>query len=131
MPKKGEIDRRKLAYWKSVLTDFERSGLSGQAYCREKGIAYTAFANRRRRLAGIVKTSTKTKSDRRAVAEETSTRSSSHVGFAEVAIKASPTQAPSFTIERLELILLNGTVLRVPNGYSAAALAEIVLALEG
>lgn len=49
MPRKGEIDREKQRYWQGVMADFERSGLSGQAYCRANGISYTAFADRRRR----------------------------------------------------------------------------------
>jgi len=51
MPKKGEVDLRKQRYWKSFLVDFEKSGLSGQSYCKSKGISYSAFASRRRRLA--------------------------------------------------------------------------------
>ncbi|MBX9668851.1 MAG: hypothetical protein K2X93_14595 [Candidatus Obscuribacterales bacterium] len=34
MPKKGEIDLRKLKYWSAVMADFEKSGQSGQAYCK-------------------------------------------------------------------------------------------------
>jgi hypothetical protein len=120
MPKKGEIDLQRLDYWKSVLEDFETTGLSGQAYCRQNGIPYTAFANRRRRLPETIRAAAKAKSK--------------HVEFAEVAIKDSPTPAetPSPTIaERLELVLPKGTVLRIPNGYSPAALSKIVSALEG
>ncbi len=118
MPKKGEVDLQKLEYWKSVIADFEKTGLSGQAYCKQKGIPYTAFAMRRRRLPETIRAAAKAK----AKAHE----------FAEVAIKDSPANTPSSSsAERLELVLPKGTVLRIPNGYSPAALSKIVSALEG
>ena len=120
MPKKGEIDLPKLRYWRSVLSDFEKSGQSGQAYCKEKGIRYTAFANRRRRLAGHRGVSTKK-------VERTPVR---QIEFAEVTVKPSLPQS-SHPVERLEIVFPTGTVLRVPNGYSAMALVEIVSVLEG
>ena len=120
MPRKGEIDLHKLEYWKSVLEDFEKTGLSGQAYCKQKGISYAAFADRRRRLPETIRATAKAKAK------------SKHVEFAEVDIKDSRAKTPSSTItERLELVLPKGTVLRIPNGYSPAALCKIVSALEG
>jgi hypothetical protein len=40
MPKRGEVDLRKLKYWKAILADFEKSGMTGQSYCRQKGLTY-------------------------------------------------------------------------------------------
>lgn len=118
MPKKGEIDLRKERYWKAVISDFEKSGLSGRAYCRDKGISYTAFATRRRRLTNSTDVGSKPGSTHR-------------VDFAPVALKSSP-QEPSFSsqVEPLEIVFPTGVTVRVPGGYSVTALAEIVSILE-
>lgn len=117
MPKKGELDLRKQRYWKTVFADFENSGLSGQAYCKEKGISYAAFASRRRRLP---KGST-----------GCSGESIKQVEFAPVSLKpSSPQSRPTSRVEPLEIVFPNGIILRVPAGYSAFALTEIVSLLE-
>jgi len=136
MPKKGEVDLQKLKYWKAVLRDFDKSGLSGQAYCKQAGIAYTAFANRRRRLATSVDSSNetdakvKTKTNFVAVDRMEASAPPPQMGFAEVAVKVAPSAPPAAHGERLEIVFPTGTMLRVPSGYSVAALVEIVTALE-
>ena len=137
MPKKGEVDLQKLKYWKAVLRDFDRSGLSGQAYCKQAGIAYTAFANRRRRLGTSIDSSnkadakTKTKTSFVAVDRmEAAGAPPPQMGFAEVAVKVTPSAPPFANGERFEIVFPTGTVVRVPSGYSIAALVEIVTALE-
>lgn len=135
MPKKGEIDLQKLKYWTAVLKDFDRSGLSGQEYCRQAGIAYTAFANRRRRLATSIDSSNKadarvkTKSSFVAVGRMEAS-APPQMGFAEVAVKVTPSAPPVANGERLEIVFPTGTMVRVPSWYSIAALVEIVTALE-
>lgn len=110
MPKKGEIDLQKFKYWKSVLAKYEDSGLSGQAFCRANGIPYTAFANRRRRMAKLQFQPTLPQ-------------------FAEIEIKDN--QSPVVPADRLEVVLPNGVLVRVPCGYSSADLANLFLALDG
>lgn len=132
MAKRGEIDLPKLRYWKSVLADFERSGLTGQAYCREKGITYTAFANRRRKLSGKLQgngrqeTRSKKPTGNKRVCER---NVGEQVEFAEVLIK--PSLQSSAAADRLEVVLPTGTVLRVPAAYPVVDLAEVISALEG
>ena len=117
MPKKGEIDLRKDRYWRSVLADFEKSGMSGQAYCRSRGISYSAFASRRRRLPA-----------RDAGAARSSAR---QVEFAPVTLKPSPVlDTPVAGVEPIEIVFPTGVTLRVPEGFSASSLADIVSILE-
>jgi hypothetical protein len=52
------------------------------------------------------------------------------MGFAEVAVKVAPSAPSAADGERLEIVFSTGTMLRVPSGYSVAALVEIVTALE-
>lgn len=128
MPKRGEVDLRKLKYWKAILADFEKSGMTGQSYCSQKGIAYTAFANRRRRLSSSI--SAVMDRARKVSDDSTACNSAKKVEFAEVTFKTSTPAKPSTANdERLEVVLQTGTILRIPLGFSAAALAEIVTAL--
>lgn len=118
MPKKGEVDLRKQRYWKSVLVDFEKSGLSGQAYCTAKGISYTAFASRRRRLVS-------------SGSAGGGRESAKQVEFAPVTLKPSHAEpAPTSRAELLEIVFPTGVTLKVPAGYSASTLAEVLSILE-
>lgn len=131
MTKKGEINLQKQKHWKTILVDFERSGLSGASYCRQKGLSYRVFAKRRRNLSRATPASKDRTNAKDVVAVSTQSTSAKQVEFAEVTIKTkTPTQPTAANVERLEVVFRTGTVLRVPSGYSAAALAEIVTALE-
>ena len=133
MPKKGEVNLPRLRYWKAVLADFEKSGLSGKAYCRKKGIPYTAFANRRRRIP--VAAATARRADANAGSDATNGRKSEHYpvdqrGFAEVKIATPVKVAQLPPADRLEVLLPSGVLLRVPDGYSVVGLAAVITALE-
>ncbi len=128
MPKRGEVDLRKLKYWKAILADFEKSGMTGQSYCRQKGITYTAFANRRRKLSRNLPIGRGRA--RNIVIESTADSRARQIEFAEVTVKTpTPAKLSAENVERLEVVLQTGAILRVPTGYSAAALAEIITAL--
>jgi hypothetical protein len=134
MPKKGEVDLPKLKYWRAVLADHERSGLSGQAYCNQKGIPYTAFANRRRRIASSTPAAEMAK--RGVSVERNGSRSAGfeygseeQPAFAEVKVKA-PQKEQGTEAGKLDIELPGGIVLRVPDGYSVAMLAAVVSTLE-
>ena len=121
MPRKGKADQRTLSYWKAVMADFERSGLSGLAYCRTKRISYSAFASRRKKLSGGDRTGKK----------DVGRGSVERVEFAQVAIKPSIEQsAQAAPHAPLEIVFPAGVVLRVPDGYSTVSLAEIISVLE-
>ena len=109
MPKKGEIDLQRLQYWKAVLAKHKESGLSGPVFCRENDIPYTAFVNRRRRMGSLTNQSTQPE-------------------FAKIEIKKEE-QSLLALADRLEVILPNGVLVRVPHGYSASALIDLFLTL--
>ena len=44
--------RRSGDEWKRLIAEQQQSGLSQQAFCRDKGLALSTFCNRKRRLAG-------------------------------------------------------------------------------
>ena len=64
-------------YGRQSFQASKKSGLSGRAYCRAKGISYTAFATRRRRLTNSTDVGSKPGSTHR-------------VDFAPVALKSPP-----------------------------------------
>jgi hypothetical protein len=109
MPKKGETDLDKRRYWLQVLADFEKSGLSGQAYCRATGIPYTSFANRRRR------------SDwRRTPKSGRHSEKTRFVPFAEVKVSDDPPSQSLDPVQEngpatLEIVLPTGIIIRVGN----------------
>jgi len=51
MPKKGESDPIKEKFWRKQFADVEVSGLSAQAFCRQRGLDSKNFFNWKKRLA--------------------------------------------------------------------------------
>jgi hypothetical protein len=52
MSKKKPFQRKRQAYWQKVIKQWQKSGLSVRAFCRQQSISETSFYQRRRRLAG-------------------------------------------------------------------------------
>lgn len=50
MPAKNFCAPEKERYWRSVLEQFESTGLNGKEFCRREGIKYTLFADWRQRI---------------------------------------------------------------------------------
>ena len=82
------------------MAEFERSGSSAAAFCREKGLAYQTFLNWRRKCDGGLALS------RSARSEETE--------FVEVELPASDASPGRGTSDpAVELILAGGSILRI------------------
>jgi hypothetical protein len=99
-------DRRKEQQWRQWLERWQRSGLSAAAFCRRQGVAEGRFYAWRRILA-------------RRDAEQTA--------FVPVRVLAEPASLPDAS---LELVLPNGRRLRVPRGFDAATLRQVLATLE-
>lgn len=142
MPRKGEINLDRLKYWRQILAAFEASGLSGQEYCRKNGVPYTAFANRRRRIALMdaqalteKKPASKKFAGRKPAASASSAKTPRDVEFAEVKLSDRDlgTKAPiqlAGVVSTLEIVLPNGIVVRLPQGYPLHMLSQVVSIME-
>ena len=49
-PKTTGATRRSRAQWRSIIAEWERSGLSQRAFCAESGIRYSSFIHQRHAL---------------------------------------------------------------------------------
>ena len=50
-PRAKRQPRRTIQQWQALLTQYEQSGLSQRAFCRESAISYSSFVRWRQRLS--------------------------------------------------------------------------------
>ena len=111
MPQGKPRDPRKEQHWRARNERWQRSGLSVRAFFHRHGLAVPSFYAWRRALR-----------QRDAQAHQ-----AAPVTFLPVHVRHDDTDSPS----ALELVLANGRCLRIPPGYDAAHLGDVVRALEG
>lgn len=99
-------DWHKEQQWRQWLCRWQASGLSVAAFCRRHGVAEARFYAWRRTLAR---------------------RDAAALAFVPVQVVAEPGSEPDGT---LEVVLANGRRLRVPRGFDAATLRQLVAVLE-
>lgn len=133
-------DRGKERFWRRHVAGWRRSGLSIRDYCRGQGLSEPSFYAWRRVLR------------ERARQRGTGARQARMSAGAEVEVRrgvsaadkrsASATATPPVFVpvrlieearasSALEVVLRGGRVVRVPAGFAAAALRELVAVLEG
>lgn len=129
MARRGGRDRGKEWYWRRVLRQWRRSGQGVRSYCREHGLSEPLFYAWRRtiqerdRQAG--RGSQRGRRQARTLVESTATHGLLGDGvpqFVPVTIAAA---APS-----LEVVLGDGRVVRVPAGFDAGTLRQLLAVLE-
>jgi transposase len=99
-------DVRKEQEWRRWLRNWQRSGLSVSAFCRQYGVAEGRFYAWRRLLAR---------------------RDAEQPAFVPVRLAAEKAPAVDGT---LEVVLASGRRLRVPSGFDAATLRQVLTVLE-
>jgi hypothetical protein len=105
-------DPSKEQRWRQLICQWQRSGLSVRAFCERQRLALPSFYAWRRRLQ-----------ERDALGKQTP----APVTFLPVHLQPDdPVPRPA-----LELLLTNGHCLRIPHGFDAAHLREVLRALEG
>ncbi len=109
-----QLDRGKERFWRGMMQHWRRSGLSVRDFCAEHGLAEPSFYAWRRTL---------TRRDQQAA-----TTSAAHTQHASVIqplfvpLHVVPTPANA----ALELVLDQGVVVRVPAGFDAATLRQLL-----
>lgn len=100
-------DSAKERFWRRVLRDWRKSGLSVRAFCAEHGLAEPSFYHWRRTLQE---------------------RAPSAPAFVPVRVVAEP--SPPRAGAAVELVLGNGRTLRLGPGFDAATLQRLLPLLE-
>jgi hypothetical protein len=124
MARRGGRDRGKERFWRRVLRRWQRSGQTVRSYCLEHGLSEPCFYAWRRTIQ-----------ERNQQAARTSRRGSRQ-GRQVAAAGVSPCHGdnpPAFvpvTIVApapvLEVVLRDGCIIRVPAGFEAAALRQLL-----
>jgi hypothetical protein len=116
------------AYWRRLLTEWAGSGLSQAEFCRRRGIKAVTLAWWKRRLRGT--------DDAGGGRRGRWTRRAERSGFVEVALPhgsaSSPARRAPFIVppsDRYELVLPDGTRLRLPDDFDPERVAQLVQAV--
>jgi transposase len=122
------IDRHKEQYWRQMFARWTASGLSIAAFCEQAGLSQQGFYRWRRALR---KRTSRASQQRRAeavdAASETATAATGRSVplFVPLAVEAIAAAAV------LEVVIPDGRVIRVPPGFDAPTLAQVLAVLEG
>jgi hypothetical protein len=123
MVRRSERDRDKERFWRRVLRQWRRSGLTIRAFCMEHGLAEPSFYAWRRIIAERDQQADRQANrDRRSRPSRRRCPAGAPVLFVPVRVAASASL--------LEVVLGSGRVVRVPAGFDAATLRLLLVVLE-
>lgn len=118
MSRRGERDFRKEHFWRQQVRQWRGSGLTIRAFCRQQGLSEASFYAWRRTLA------------QRDPQTRCRPRQQGH-GRADRPPAFVPVQVvPALPAASLEVVLSPGRVVRVPPGFDAATLRQLLALLE-
>lgn len=118
--REGQSGKPAASRWRRLLGDWERSGLSQAAFCRERGLSPQTFSGWKRELGR-----------RDALRAPGSGRAEGRMGFVPVRVVGTRGRDGERFAGGLEVVLGNGRRIRVGAGVDAALLARVVAVLEG
>ena len=123
MSRRGECDLGKERFWRRQLKQWRRSGLTIREYCAEHGLSEPSLYSWRRVIAARDQERSAVRAGR-ARREPGDGRVKEAPAFVPVHVVA-PLAAPA-----LEIVLHPGRVVRVPSGFDAATLRQLLAVLE-
>jgi hypothetical protein len=124
MPRRGQRDRQKEGQWRRLLRQWRRSGQTVRDFCRERQVSEPSFYSWRRT---IVQRDRQARGERRQPPtrrDERTEQGKKAPLFVPVRVTPTP-MAPAF-----ELVLGNGRLVRVPSGFDAGTLRQLLAVLE-
>ena len=143
MPKHGQRDLSKEEQWRRTFTDWDKTGLSGAKFCRQRGIIYSQFKDWQKKIrrldAEIAQMSRILPTRQRRIvgaAEPLTAHSSARaLEFAEVQVadpsgKQQPLTAVDRAAKQLEIVLATGTTIRLTAGCPVDWLSSLIASLE-
>lgn len=115
---KGQRDLGKERMWREFLACWRRSAQTVSGFCEDQGLPRSAFYHWRRIIA---------QRDREVATPSSAANHGEADGpaFVPISITAMPTTAT------LEIVLGQGRVVRVPAGFDAQTLRQVLAVLEG
>jgi transposase-like protein len=124
MAQRGKpCDRAKERFWRRMLCQWRRSGQSVRAFCAQHGLAEPSFYTWRRTLTQRDQVRRQARGPgRQALPAQQADSASDQPVFVPVRLLA-PAAA-------LEVLLSSGRLLRVPTGFDAATLRQLLAVLE-
>ena len=120
MPRRGEHDRDKERFWRRMVRQWRRSGLTVRDFCDQHGLAEPSFYAWRRTMA-----ERDLQAGRRRCRDGNG-RADHAPAFLPVRVVPAAAASPA----PLEVVLGQGRVVRVPPGFDAAALRQLLAVLE-
>ncbi len=110
------------AHWRSVLDEWSRSGLTQAAFCRKRAISVYCLRWWKRELPRRRHVTATVKGQRKQASSKQRPEHPSQPAFLPVRI------APASVL--LEIVLINGRVIRVPSGCDLEAIGKLASVLE-
>ena len=123
MPKPERRDPAKEKYWRRLLRQWQRSGLTGRDFCAERGLNEPSFYAWRREIAR--RDQEQGKPSQRATRPRSATADSPLPTFVKVTVDAGA--SPRAT---LEVVLAHDRRVRVAPGFDAQLLRQLLRVLE-
>lgn len=123
MPRRGERDRDKERFWRSILRQYRRSGLSVRDFCAEHHLAEANFYAWRRTIA---------RRDQQALRQPHEDRHDSDHGqpdFVPLRLADAVAPHPLAQPATLEVMVAGQRLVRVPAGFDAATLRQLLAVL--
>jgi hypothetical protein len=120
------IDHAKEQYWRRVVARWAASRLSIAAFCAEAGLCEQDFYRWRRVLRARSERCNEEPCPRTATPGKRTAHRKAVPLFVPVAVESVPPSAAM-----LEVVVVGGQVVRVPVGFDAATLAQLLVLLEG
>ena len=122
MPRPAWRDPEKEKYWRRLLEQWQRSGLTGRDFCAENSVSEASFYAWKREIA---RRDHEVQAGARAATRGSST--ATLPAFVPVTIAPAPTVTAAAS---LEVVLAGGHLLRVRGSFESAVLRQLLAVLE-